>query len=260
MRTRPALALLRTPRSRRRRASSSRSMPFVVKKRMLVRTSEGSILMPGIVARPSARARALAWSAARRATLSPRGPRPGAGRAGDGSHLGRVAGGDGRSVAEVVGVLQADEGGAGRRALAATDVRPHLVQIQAAVLVVAGGPQLDAGDAGGAAQLRLQYVRLAADDRLVAALAVGEDGDEVGHRAAGDVEGGLLAQPLRGHGLQALDRRVVAQDVVADLGVEHRLAHGGRGLGHRVAAQVDNPRGAPTRRGRHWMLVPFSVL
>src|SRR3970040_1809592 len=82
MRTRPVLppegALLRTPRSRRRRASSSRSMPFVVKKRMLVWTSEGSIFMPGIVARPSARARALAWSSARRSTISSRATMPAA--------------------------------------------------------------------------------------------------------------------------------------------------------------------------------------
>ena len=55
---------------------------------------------------------------------------------------------------------------------------------------------------------------------------VGHLGDEVAHRAGGDEQAGLLAEQLRGAFLEGVDRRVVAEDVVADLGVGHRAAHG----------------------------------
>ena len=66
-----------------------------------------------------------------------------------------------------------------------------------------------------------------------------EDGDGVAHRAAGDEEAGLFAQHLRRQLFQPVDGRVLAIDIVADLGAIHRLAHGGRRLGDGVAAQVD---------------------
>ena len=37
----------------------------------------------------------------------------------------------------------------------------------------------------------------------------------------------------------AVDRRVFAEDVVADFGLGHGRPHGRRGPGHRVAAEVD---------------------
>ena len=61
----------------------------------------------------------------------------------------------------------------------------------------------------------------------------------VAHRAGGDEEGGLFAQPRRRQLFQLVDGWVFAVDVVADLGVIHRLAHGGRRVGDGVAAQVD---------------------
>ena len=48
---------------------------------------------------------------------------------------------------------------------------------------------------------------------------------EVAHRAAGDEQAGLLAGQLGGALLERDDRRVVAEDVVADLGVGHRATH-----------------------------------
>ena len=68
-------------------------------------------------------------------------------------------------------------------------------------------------------------VVLAAGDGLLAAAEVRHLGDEVAHRAAGDEQAGLLAEQLGGALLEGDDGRVVAEDVVADLGVGHRAAH-----------------------------------
>ena len=64
-----------------------------------------------------------------------------------------------------------------------------------------------------------------AGDGLLAAREVGQLGDEIAHRAAGDEQPGLLAEQLRGALLEGVDRRIVAEDVVADLGRGHRPAH-----------------------------------
>lgn len=47
--------------------------------------------------------------------------------------------------------------------------------------------------------------------------------DKVGHSAGGHEQGGLLSEQLRRLGLQPLDRRVFAEDVVANLGLIDRL-------------------------------------
>ena len=89
-------------------------------------------------------------------------------------------------------------------------------------------------------------VAVGAGDHLLAALDVGHLGHEVAHRARGDEQAGLLAEQLRGALLERDHGRVVAEDVVADLGLGHGPAHLGRGLGDGVGAQVDEgigPRG-----------------
>ena len=78
-----------------------------------------------------------------------------------------------------------------------------------------------------------------ADQEFVAGTGLGEQRDEVGHRAAGDVEGGLLAGALGGRRFQFGDRGVFAEDVVADFGLEHGLAHGRGRFGHGVGTQID---------------------
>ena len=72
-------------------------------------------------------------------------------------------------------------------------------------------------------------VVLGAGDDLLAAAEVGHLRDEIAHRAAGDEQPGLLAEQLRGALLEGDDGRVVAEDVVADLGLGHRPAHRRRG-------------------------------
>ena len=110
------------------------------------------------------------------------------------------------------------------------------------------GPVLEGADARAddhrmAGRLVDDEVVLAAGDRLLAAREVGHLGDEVAHRAAGHEQAGFLAEQLRGAFLEGVDRRVVAEDVVADLGVGHRPAHGRRRVGDGVAAEVDPGHG-----------------
>ena len=93
------------------------------------------------------------------------------------------------------------------------------------------GPVLERADAradddGMTGRLVDDQVVLAAGDRLLTAREVGHLGDEVAHRAAGDEQAGLLAEQLGGALLEGVDRRVVAEDVVAELGLAHRPAHG----------------------------------
>ena len=54
---------------------------------------------------------------------------------------------------------------------------------------------------------------------------------------------GLLAGQLGGTLLERDDRRVVAEDVVADLGLGHRATHLGRRVRDGVGAQVDERSG-----------------
>ena len=74
-------------------------------------------------------------------------------------------------------------------------------------------------------------------------------GDEVAHRPGGDEQAGLLAEQLGGALLEGVDRGVVAEDVVADLGVGHRPAHRRGWVGDGVAAQVDAGHRASIGRG-----------
>ena len=64
-------------------------------------------------------------------------------------------------------------------------------------------------------------------------------GDLVAHGAGGDEERRLHAGRRRPLLFQTVDGRVLAEDVVADLGLGHGPAHLGVGAGHGVGAQVD---------------------
>ena len=118
-----------------------------------------------------------------------------------------------------------------------------LVEVEGAV-----GPVVEGADAGPhddrvAGRLVDDHVMLAAGDGLLAARQMGHLGDEVAHRPRRDEQAGLLAEQLRGALLEGVHRGVVAEDVVADLGVGHRPAHGRRRLRDRVAAEVDEGHG-----------------
>ena len=100
--------------------------------------------------------------------------------------------------------------------------------------------ELQLAEHGAAALLVEEDVRLGVQEDLVAALRQGVQRDLVGHRPGGAEERRLLAEQLGRLVLQAVDGRVVLEDVVPDLGLGHGAAHLGAGLRHRVAAHVDH--------------------
>ena len=99
--------------------------------------------------------------------------------------------------------------------------------------------RVDAADGRAAALLVQIHVRAVADDVLGAALgAVGHETDEVRHRPGRHEQRRLLREELRNATLEHADRRVLSEDVVADLGGRHGSAHRGGRRGDRVAPQV----------------------
>ena len=162
--------------------------------------------------------------------------------AGQLAHLGGLLRRDDTAAATVVGVLQADQSRARKVDILTSNGRLYRFDVQQAAGVVGHRAELNSAQAGGAADLIVQDMRLAADDRLVPALAVRQQAGEVSHRTAGDEDGGLLTHQLRCHRFQAIHGGVFAEDVVAHHGLRHCLSHGGRGVGDRIATQVDNAR------------------
>ena len=69
--------------------------------------------------------------------------------------------------------------------------------------------------------------------------AMDADGDLVGHGAARQEDGVLLAQKLADPLAQPVDGGVLHLLLVAHLGVGHGLSHAGRGLGLGVAVKID---------------------
>ena len=76
-------------------------------------------------------------------------------------------------------------------------------------------------------------------DHFLAMLGVNLYRDDVAHGARRHEEAGFFAENLGGALLEAIDGRVFAVDVVADLGLGHGAAHGGRGTSDGIAAKID---------------------
>jgi hypothetical protein len=100
--------------------------------------------------------------------------------------------------------------------------------------------RLDRAEHRGAAAFVLVGVCVHADEVFVAARAVRDQREQVRLGAARHEQAGLEAEIVGEAPLQRVDGRVLAVDVVADLGAQHRRAHRRRRPGHGVAAQVDN--------------------
>ena len=105
--------------------------------------------------------------------------------------------------------------------------------------------RLDATEDGSAPGLATVGVGVLADDVLVASLAVSQQRAQVRLGPAGNEQPRFLVQSLGGLRLEPVDGGVVTEDVVADLGVGHGLAHGGCRSGHGVGAQIDHPSSLP---------------
>jgi hypothetical protein len=89
--------------------------------------------------------------------------------------------------------------------------------------------RLHAAQHRGAAAFPAVAVRHLADEVLVTALAVGQDGAQVALGAGGHEQRGLEAQQAGNSLLQRVDGGVVAKHVVAQRRGHHGLAHGGGG-------------------------------
>ncbi len=129
------------------------------------------------------------------------------------------------AAAVVVRVLETDD--AGRRevhVVVVMDEPIHVVGVERAVGGVEAA-ELQLAEHRGAALLVEEDVGLGVQEDLVAAPRQGVQRDLVGHRAGRAEERGLLAEQLRRALLQAVDGRVVLEDVVADLGLGHGAAH-----------------------------------
>ena len=145
-----------------------------------------------------------------------------------------------RAAAAVVRVLETDQAGAREVLVVAADRCLYRSQVETPAFVIRHRAQTQAADGPGAAYLEDQRMRLLADDHLVAPAGVRQQRREVALRPAGREKRRLFAQPLRRHLLKPIDRRVFAEDVVAQLRVRHRLAHFGRRQRDGIAAQVDD--------------------
>ena len=85
---------------------------------------------------------------------------------------------------------------------------------------------------------------------LVAAPAMGEDGDDVAHGARGQEHRRFLAQQRRHAVAERVDGRVVAVLLVADLGAHHGVLHRRRRAGLGVGVEVDPHRRRVLRRAK----------
>ena len=139
----------------------------------------------------------------------------------------------------VPGVLQAQQPGAGEMRVVRLDRALHRVERQRAIGRVHKGLRLDRAQHRGTAAFVFVGVGVHADEVFVAALAVRHQRQQVGLGAAGHEQAGLEAEIVGQTPLQRVDGRILAVDVVADLGARDRLAHRRRGAGDGVAAQVD---------------------
>ncbi|OEI67412.1 hypothetical protein Cus16_3012 [Curtobacterium sp. ER1/6] len=101
------------------------------------------------------------------------------------------------------------------------------------------GPRGDAGEHGGRTELRSHHVGADVGQQFLAGGDVQPQPELVRHRAGGGEEPGLVPEQVRDLSLEGVRLRVLAEDVVADLGLGHRPAHRRGRAGDGVGAQVD---------------------
>ncbi len=122
-------------------------------------------------------------------------------------------------------------------------VVPRASEVKAQSYVVAAGDTLTRVIAKTGASADAGFVAPAvcanADDHLVAGPRVSAQRDLVRHRAARHEQRGFGSEQLGDPLLEPADRRVLAVDVIADLGLRHRHAHRGSWSRHRIASQID---------------------
>ena len=114
-----------------------------------------------------------------------------------------------------------------------------LTQIKGAVGAIRNNLRMNRAQHAKSAGFVAVAVLLGADDHRFAALAVAEQCRQVRLRARREKQRIVEAEELGRARLQAVDARIVAKDVVAELRLEHGLLHAGRRPRHRVGAKID---------------------
>lgn len=146
------------------------------------------------------------------------------------------------AAAAVVGVFDDEELAVWSVDGVGADGKVDVVGVEEPVLAGEGADH-DAREGGGAAGLVMDDVAVGVGDDFVARLGLGADGGLVGHGAGGDEAGGFFAEESGKLFLESQDGGIIAEDIVADVGVGHDLAHGCGGAGDGVAAKVDDGHG-----------------
>ena len=150
-----------------------------------------------------------------------------------------------RSVTAVMGVFQTEEAGPGEMDVFGADGGLDIFQRQCPIGLIGDRMGEDPSQGGHPPRFVEKNVGAVAQDHLFAPRTVGQHTGHISHRAAHDKKGRLLSHPLGGHGLETIDRWILAEDVIAQRGVMHGLPHGLGGKGYGIAAQIDESHRQP---------------
>ncbi len=146
-----------------------------------------------------------------------------------------------------VGVLDRDQ--AADRLVRVARVAEGIVdlgRVDGPVRPLAQGPNARPDDDRVTGRLVEHDVAARCRDRLLAPGEVGQLGDEVALGPARHEQAGFLAEQLGRPLLERVDRGIVAEHVVADLGCGHRPTHLVGRLRDGVRAQIDPVHGGPS--------------
>ncbi len=144
-----------------------------------------------------------------------------------------------RQDTAVYGVLQGEQPGLREMHILRLDGARNAPEGDRAVGLVLQGLRLNAAEHGCAALLVFVGVRVLANQVFVAAGAMCHQRRKIALGSGHEEQRALEAEAFSGDRLQAVDRRIITIDIVADLRRSHRRAHCGGRAGHCVAAQVD---------------------
>jgi hypothetical protein len=148
----------------------------------------------------------------------------------------------------VVGVLQAHKPRLGEVIEFGPDGVAHLFCRKDPALAE-NDPGLDPGETGHRGHLHVVDVGSGFHDDLLAGPGVDSDGHLVSHGAGRNEKGRLGTRDLRGFFLEPIYRGIFSVDIIAHLRLGHDLAHGRRGLRHRIRTEVNHRNPSSPIRG-----------
>ena len=158
-----------------------------------------------------------------------------------GLDLGHIAGLDHDAAHAAVRVFEADEPGErGMQIVGVAHRAGQRVEWNLAHVCIRERMVCNAAEDRCAACFVVVDMTFVAHQDLVAAAAVGQYATQVTHRATRHKQRGFFAYFGGSQLLEGVDGWIVAVDVVAQWGVEHGLAHGGRWMRDGITTQVND--------------------